>query len=430
MSHEKLILPARRIITLDDIFRLDGAPRIHTANDLYQEAWQRTAGLAFEQDFLSDWSKYRFKNRDKITSVEDAVRLINEAIQEAMDDPYTRVMDASKFSKHEDERQGTLRGIGVVFDEDDDAEGHPVISRVLEKGPAHKGGLLAGDAIVKVDGKPTAKLNREELVKLIAGDEGTTVKITVKRDGAEKTLDIVRGIVNVPTVRAERFGDVVFIKLSAFMQDDATEEMAEALREHQDAKAIILGLRYNPGGQVMNAIRIASLFLDEGEVVSIHQRVPFAGYTKTTYTLTPNSLIRLTVDSDSNQVIKRQLLPRDPNLSGGKPVFVLVDEHSASASEMLSGALKDLGRATLVGKTTYGKGIGQSVIPMMFETALVVTSLRYYSPSGFWAGDAHKNRIGIAPHHEVSLPEGKFPMPGKEHDTQFNFALDLARKAI
>src|SRR5690606_30238306 len=119
-----------------------------------------------------------------------------------------------------------------------------------------------------------------------------------------------------------------------------------------------------------------------------------------------------------------------PNLSGDKPVFVLVDEHSASASEMLSGALKDLGRATLVGKTTYGKGIGQSVIPMMFETALVVTSLRYYSPSGFWAGDAHKNRIGIAPHHEVSLPEGKFPMPGKEHDTQFNFALDLARKAI
>lgn len=431
MNKPTIIIPkSHGIITLDDLFRLNSAARTYTAEDLYQQIWQYVAGMAYEQDFLNDWGSYRFKYRGQIVTVEDAVRLANSAIQEALDDPYTRVMDASKFSSHQDEREGTLRGIGVVFESEDNEDGYPVIARVLEGGPANKSGLAAGDIIVRIDGVDTAKIDREALVKLIQGEEGTIVKIVVKRGAKEHSFEVERGIINVPCVRAERFGDVVFIKLASFMQDDATEEMAAALREHADAKAIILGLRYNPGGQVGNAIRIASLFLPEGEIVSIDQRVPFGGYAKTTYSLTSRNLIQETVDGESGQVIGRESMTREPNLTGNKPVFVLIDEHSASASEMLSGALKDSGRATLVGKTTYGKGIGQSVRPMLADTALVVTSLRYFSPNGHWAGDAYKNRIGISPHHEVSLPEGQVPMPGAPGDTQFNKALELARAAI
>ncbi len=424
-----IIVPQRRIITLGDLFRLGSSPRHYTPEDLYQSAWEIVAGLAWDQAFLANWGPYRFKYRGLIHTVADAVKYANQAIQAVMDDPYTRIMDESQFGDHEDEREGTLRGIGVVF-EDEDKDGRPVISRVLETGPADKGGLKAGDIMLKVNGIDTKTLNRQDLVKQIQGEEGTTVKITVKRGDAEKIFDIVRGIINVPTVRTDRFGDVAFIRLAAFMQDDATEEMAEALRAHTDAKALIIGLRYNPGGQVMNAIRIASLFLPAGEIVSIDERIAYGGYTLTKYTLTPNQLVRVTTDRETGKVLKRQLLSREPNLSGNKPVVLLVDGHSASASEMFAGALKDLGRAKLVGKTTYGKGIGQSVHPMIGNTAAVVTSLRYYGPSGHWAGDAHKNRIGIAPHFDVDLPDGKVPMPSQEYDTQFNKAMEVAHQLI
>lgn len=422
----RLFVPHRRPIILPEAFYGFRRPRTIDPQDIYHAVWEAVAGLAYDQSFLKQWAGYAHKYCEQIRTTEDAVRFANEALA-LLDDPYTRVLDPEKTGEHNDERVGTLVGIGVVFEGDPDSQGNLVIARVLENGPADKGGLKTGDVLLKVDGIALTGKDRKEVIDLITGEEGTTVKITVSRDGAEVDNDIVRGIINVPTVRTERLGKVAYIKLAAFMQDDTVDEMVAALTEHSDADAYIIGLRYNPGGQVMNCIRTASLFLDEGEIVSIRQRIPFRGYQKTTYRLAADRLVTEIVDEDSGRTYTQEM-PREKNLAGGKPVVVLVDNYSASASEMLAGALKDLGRATIVGKATYGKGIGQTVQPMLGDTTLIVTSLRYYNPSGHWVGDGHNNKYGVTPHHEVDLPEGV--MAGSPEDAQLNFALELIGKQL
>lgn len=416
----RLFIPHRRPIITPDEFYGFRRPQAVEPQDIYHAVWEAVAGLAYDQSFLPQWAAYQHKYCDQIVTVADAVRFANEALA-ILDDPYTRVLDPEKTGAHNDERVGTITGIGVVFELEEDGSGNLVIARVLERGPADKGGLKSGDALAKVDGTAIAGKERKEIIAMITGKEGSTVKITVIRDGAEKTFDIVRGIINVPTVRSERMGNVAYIKLSAFMQDDTVDEMVEALKQHADADAYIIGLRYNPGGQVMNCIRTASLFLDEGEIVSIRQRIPLRGYQKTTYRLRRDRLVCEIHNEDNNQVYSQES-PREANLTGSKPVVVLVDNYSASASEMFAGALKDLGRATIVGKSTHGKGIGQTVQPMLGGTTLIATSLRYYNPSGHWVGDGHNNKYGVTPHHDVDLPDGV--MAGSPGDTQLSFALE------
>jgi len=271
----------------------------------------------------------------------------------------------------------------------------------------------------QVNKLPRRNLEVDRFVK-----EGATIR------WQELEFEVTRGIINIPAVRPERVGEdykVLYLKFSTFMQDDTVDEMRQALEENDDAEAIVIGVRFNPGGQVLQCIRVLSLFIEEGVLVKMRQRIPYRGFQTTVYRLTKDKLIVERTIEDTGKTFSQEM-PRDPYLAGNKPVVVLTDKWSASASEMLAGALKDHGRATLIGKTTYGKGIGQTPQPLLEGTVAVVTSLRYFSPNGHWAGDAHKEKIGIAPHIEVDLPEGV--MPGSPEDAQLNRALEVIEEQL
>ncbi len=422
------IIVPQRIVLPWEIYGIRQAPQ-PTPVDVYHAAWETARALSYDTDRYGDWDQFEHKFCDQIRTIDDAVKFANEAYA-TLDDPYTRFLGPKKAQKQADERQGTLTGIGVVFETKEDEDGNIVIGRVLEDGPAHNAGILPGDALKKVGRFLVKNMTREKMIERITGEEGTKVKLTIVREGEELEFEVTRGIINIPAVRPERVGEdykVLYLKFSTFMQDDTVDEMRQALEENDDAEAIVIGVRFNPGGQVIQCIRVLSLFIEEGVLVKMRQRIPYRGFQTTVYRLTKDKLIVERTIEDTGKTFSQEM-PRDPYLAGDKPVVVLTDKWSASASEMLAGALKDHGRATLIGKTTYGKGIGQTPQPLLEGTVAVVTSLRYFSPNGHWAGDAHKEKIGIAPHIEVDLPEGV--MPGSPEDAQLNRALEVIEEQL
>ncbi len=426
LSAPRIFIPYRQPIITPNIIYNFARPQRVDPRDVYHAAWEGVVGLAYDTSFFPKWGELAHAFCDKITSVEDAVHYANEALA-LLDDPYTRLVDPEKTAEMEDERQGTLVGIGVVFEEDADAAGNLVIARVLENGPADKAGLKPGDAIKAVDGVAITSIPRKDIVHRITGEEGTKVTITFVRQGAEQTIEITRGVVHVSSVRVRRYGKIAYVQLASFIQDGMVEELETALDEHADAEAYILGLRFNPGGQVGNCVRATSLLKDTGKIVTIRQRIPFHGYQRSVSQLLKDRIRTVNFNEDNGQNYAQDM-QRHRNRTGNKPMAVLIDGYTASAGEMMAGFLKDSGRAILIGKRTYGKGIGQTVQPLLLGTTLIVTSLHYFTPSGHWAGDAHKNRIGIEPHFDVDLPEGI--MAGSPGDTQLNFALAKMEEAI
>ena len=423
MTQRIIIIPKQRLVRPDEIFGIRQLVQQVTPADLYHGVIQLTEGMAYNDvgDFVAT---YLHKYCNQIHTMDDLEKFANEALA-SLDDPYTRFLGPKKTEAQSDERKGTITGIGVVFKADLDEDGNLVVDRLIEEGPAYQAGRRPMDVIVKVGRFKVANKDRREIVDMITGEAGTVVKITVKRGDETMVFDITRGIIDIPAVRVERVGKdgkIAFLKFSTFMQDDAADEMENALTTNADADGYIVGLRFNPGGQVGNCLKIASMFIKEGVIVKIRQRVPNAGYQTTVFRLTEDKLVMDITNEDTNQTFTRES-PRAPYLADGKPVVVLIDKWSASASEMLAGALKDNGVATIVGKTSYGKGIGQTPQPLVLNTMLVVTTLRYFSPNGDWFGDAHKDKRGVTPHFEVSNPESA--MPGGPEDKQLAKAIEL-----
>jgi carboxyl-terminal processing protease len=418
-----IIIPRQRLVRFDEVFGIRQLRPQVTVGDLYQGVIQLTQAMAYDDigDFVGT---YLDKYAGQIQTMDDLERFANEALA-SLDDPYTRFLGPKQTEAQSDERQGTITGIGVIFKENADSDGYLVVDRLIEEGPAYKAGMRPMDVLVKVGDFDIANKDRREIVDLITGEAGTVVKITVKRGGETMVFDITRGIIDIPAVRVERVGKdgkIAFLKFSTFMQDDAADEMEDALTANADADGYIVGLRFNPGGQVGNCLKIASMFIKEGVIVKIRQRIPNAGYQTTVYRLTADKLVQEITNEDSGQTFLRES-PRAPYLVGGKKVVVLIDKWSASASEMFAGAVKDNGAGTIVGMTSYGKGIGQTPQPLVLNTMLVVTTLRYFSPNGDWFGDAHKDKRGVKPHFEVSNPEGT--MPGSPEDKQLAKAIEL-----
>jgi carboxyl-terminal processing protease len=423
MSQRTLIIPKQRLVRPDEIFGIRPVRQSVTFEDLYHGVIQLTRAMAYE-DVGNFVETHLNKFDGQILSMSDLERFANEALA-SLDDPYTRFLGPQKTEKQSDERSGTITGIGVVFEAEPDKDGNLVVDRLIEEGPAYQAGIRPRDVIVKVGRFNVANKDRREIIDMITGEAGTVVKLTIKRGEETIVFDVTRGIIDVPAVRTERVGKdrkIAYLRFSTFMQDDAADEMENALTTNADADAYIIGLRFNPGGQVGNCLKIASMFIKEGVIVKIRQRIPDAGYQTTVYRLKADKMVLEITNEDSGETFIRES-PRAPYLAGGKPVVVLLDQWSASASEMLAGALKDNGVATIVGKTSYGKGIGQTPQPLVKNTTLIVTSLRYFSPNGDWFGDAHKDKRGVTPHFDVSNPESA--MPGGPEDKQLAKAIEL-----
>lgn len=379
---------------------------IQTApKETIDEVWQIINHQYVDTSFNNtDWLKIRqeYIKNASYQSRDDAYKAIREMLGK-LEDPYTRFMDPEEFQNMRIDTSGELTGVGIQIAKDEKTDRLLVISPI-EDTPAFEAGILAQDLIVKIDGTDTKGMDVNDAVKMIRGERGSQVTLTIKRNGKERDYDITRERIEIHPVRASirdtELGKVGYIRLTTF-NEHAAKDMQKAIEEHEKAGVVgyVLDLRSNPGGLLYSSINIARMWLDEGTIVSTVDRQGL---------------------SDRESAKNKALTD--------KPLVVLVNEGSASASEILSGALQDNHRATLLGTKTFGKGLVQSVRPLGDGSGLAVTIAKYLTPSG-----RDINKEGIAPDIMLKLSEqqleklysGDRSDLGTEKDPQFAKAIDV-----
>ncbi|MBL6797865.1 MAG: PDZ domain-containing protein [Synechococcus sp. BS307-5m-G39] len=324
----------------------------------------------------------------------------------SLDDPYTRFLDPKEFKQMQIDTSGELTGVGIQITLDKDTKDIVVVSPI-EGTPASKAGVQPKDVIVSIDGESTKGMTTEDAVKLIRGQEGSEVTLGLRRKGEVVIVPLKRARIEINAVesRLNSGSDgtkVGYIRLKQF-NAKASREMRAAIRdlEKQGAQGFVLDLRSNPGGLLEASVDIARQWLDEGTIVSTKTR-------------------------DGIQDVRRAT----GSAVTDRPVVVLVNEGSASASEILSGALQDNNRAVLVGQKTFGKGLVQSVRGLSDGSGLTVTIAKYLTPKGT---DIHKN--GIRPDVPVELSEEEIQsltveQLGTGKDSQYRAAETTLIKAL
>ncbi len=306
---------------------------------------------------------------------------------EAAGDPYTVFFNKKEAAEFDQDLNGEISGIGAELGKKD---GKLVIMSALDSTPAQKAGLQPNDIIAGVNGEDSSSWSIEKAVSKIRGEKGTTVKLTIVRAGEVSEVSITRDTFTDPSVKTEEKGDIGIIHISRFDKDTASLTR-EAAEKFKDKKAVVIDLRGNGGGYLDAAQEIASLWLDKGQIV-VTERV--GGEIKQTHTATGDNTLK------------------------GKKTVVIIDEGSASASEILAGALQDHKVATIVGKKSFGKGSVQNMIELRNGAMLKVTIAKWYTPNGKNIG-----KHGIEP--DVVVAAGKNDT--KDSDTQLLRALDIVK---
>ncbi len=376
--------------------------------ELVDEVWQIINRQYVDATFNGeDWRSIRSEYLDRTYSdKEEAYGAIREML-ERLEDPYTRFMNPDEFQSMQIDTSGELTGVGIQIAKDEETDRLIVVSPI-EDSPAFEAGILAKDIIMEIDGLDTEGMDVNDAVKLIRGEEGTEVTLTIKRGSQEIDYPISRARIEIHPVRARLesspIGPVGFIRLNQFSAN-AAGEMREAIEdfENQNVEGYILDLRSNPGGLLYSSIEIARMWMDNGKIVSTVNR-------------------RGTVDEEAAN--NRALTD--------KPLVILVDGGSASASEILSGALQDNDRAVLVGTKTFGKGLVQSVRGLGDGSGLAVTIAKYLTPSG-----RDINEEGIPPDVVLELSEEERKelqrdrtRLGTPDDPQYVKALDILTQEV
>ena len=315
----------------------------------------------------------------------------------SLDDPYSEYLTLEDFNALEEQTNGKFFGIGVSVSSNE--EGQILVIAPIKDTPAEKVGIKTGDLILKVNGEPVSGNDLQAAVAKIKGDKGTSVKITIYRPSTKETkdIDVKRDEIKLETVISNKIKDLGYIGITQF-NDNTYDEFKKALDslKEKNIKGLIIDLRGNPGGTVDSVEKIANELLPEGTIVSAKNR---AGQVVFDY------------KSDKECL----------NL----PMAVLINGGSASASEILAGAIRDFKKGTLIGEKSFGKGIVQSVFPFPDGSGLKITTSEYFTPSG---ENIHKK--GIKPDIEVKLPENVKGI-GIEHletDNQLKKAIEVLEK--
>ncbi|MFN5696715.1 MAG: S41 family peptidase [Cyanobacteriota bacterium] len=369
MAREMVITPAGGVSIAD------------SPKEVMDQAWQ----IVF-RDYLDTTGKYTPEQWRKLRSTllaksygsnKEAYEAIRGMLA-TLDDPYTRFLDPREFKEMQIDTSGELSGVGIQLSLDKDTKELVVISPI-EGSPASRAGVMPKDVIVSIDGKPTKGMSTEDAVKLIRGKAGTTVNLVLRRKGQNLTMPLTRELIELHAVnhQVNTTPDgmkVGYIRLKQF-NANATKDMRAALKdlESQGVQGYVLDLRSNPGGLLMASVEIARQWLNEGIIVSTKTR-------------------------DGIQDVKRAT----GKAVTTKPLVVLVNEGSASASEILSGALQDNNRAVLVGQKTFGKGLVQSVRGLSDGSGMTVTIAKYLTPLNH---DIHHR--GIVPNVPVKMTEAE-----------------------
>jgi carboxyl-terminal processing protease len=327
-------------------------------------------------------------------------------------------------------------GIGAAVGREHDKDGNEtqtgplMINDVVPNSPAEKAGLAPGDKIKAVNGTDVTRLPIDDAIMLVRGRANTDVTLTIIRDGKERDITITRQVVTPVDVTDKDLGDgIAYIRLHDFGDEKTVEAMRDALTKHDDADALVLDLRNNPGGRLDVVIDMLSMFVRDGKLLRVYARMGSPAeapmYSEAEYSVKGSKVIDSQRPGGTGDP-KVKDMSRMTYMVDGRPLVVLVNGLSASASEVFAGAVKDNKAAILVGDTTYGKGVGQSYLHLSPEVTLSVTSLRYTSPSGHWAGDANEDKRGITPHVSVTNPEGT-RLGGKE-DLQLQKAIEILKE--
>ena len=366
-----IVVTGAGILSNDSPASLNQSPK-----ELIDQVWQIIDKQYVDATFNQvDWVAVRddYLGRDYNDS-EQAYEAIREMLSQ-LDDPYTRFMSPKEFQNMQIDTSGQLTGVGIQIAKDEETEQLMVIAPI-EDTPAFKAGILAKDIIIKIDGQSTEGMELNEAVDLIRGREGTQVVLTIQRGEEEKDYAITRARIEIHPVRARveqtDKGKIGYIRLNQFSAN-AAGEMRDAIKDLEDenVEGYILDLRSNPGGLLNASVEIARMFLNDGGIVSTVSR---------------------TGQQDDQRANGRNLTD--------EPLVILVDGGSASASEILSGALQDNDRAVLVGTKTFGKGLVQSVRGLNDGSGLAVTIAKYLTPSG-----RDINKLGIEPDIKFEMTE-------------------------
>ncbi|OKH14234.1 carboxyl-terminal processing protease CtpC [[Limnothrix rosea] IAM M-220] len=355
----------------------------------------------------NDWRRVRKEYLEKdYSNQEEAYDAIRDMLA-LLDDPYTRFMPPQDFENMQIDTSGELTGVGIQISKDKETD-EVVVIAPIEETPAFEAGIISQDKIVAVDGTPTDGMELNDVVNMIRGKRGTEVILTIRRNEEILEFSIVREIIQIHPVKASidtnAIGDIGYIRLTQF-SGQATSEMREAIEdfEAQNVDGYILDLRSNPGGLLYASIDIAQMWLNGGGIVSTVNRVG---------------------EVDRQEAKAKAITD--------KPLVVLVDGGSASASEILSGALQDNDRAVLVGTQTFGKGLVQSVRRLGDDSGVAVTIAKYLTPSG-----RDINKEGIVPDFVVELEEemreqlqADRTKIGTMADPQYSKAVELLKEQL
>ena len=358
---------------------------------LFEKTWRVISREYYEPSLNhQNWNRWRTRYQGEIHTLDDAKIAIDTMIA-SLNEPYTRFMTKDDFEDLTSSITSKIYGIGVNIYSN---SGKIEIFNVMPGTPADFAQLKQGDIITAVDGKDIAGMNISDVASIVRGPENSIVELTILRDGKKLTKKIKRKEIKIKTVKSSVLDNHIgYIKIISFMSGTTPNEFIDALNNTKNTDSLIIDLRGNTGGLLDNAVFIADRFINQGTIVDIIYR---NGYKKT-------------------------IKAKDEHMALDKPIVVLVNGASASASEILSGALKDSHRATLVGRKTFGKGLVQKVVPLPNQTGLNVTIARYLTPNG-----TDINKLGIKPDIEIGN-EFDFFIDNKK-DIQLEKAKEILNK--
>ncbi len=329
---------------------------------------------------------------EEINQSESMDSAINGLLQSL--DPYSAYMSPEIFNEIQTETSGEFGGLGIEVSME---SGVVKVISPIDDTPAAKAGIKAGDYIVKIEDTQVQGKSLSEAVDLMRGPVGSSIELTIRRKGEKKalTFNITREIIKIQSVKTDVLEkNIGYIRLTSF-NENSSEQIQKNIKELENNKninAYILDLRNNPGGLLSQAIKISDFFLDNGEIVSTKSR---------------------------KKSENRKWFAKKGDLTNGKTLIVLINYGSASASEIVAGALKDHKRAIVVGENSYGKGSVQSIIPLKNDGAIRLTVAKYYLPSG-----KSISEVGVSPDIEIDEDGKEFKIK-TDKDNQLNYAIKL-----
>lgn len=363
-----------------------------SSQKLFDNTWKIIRDNYYDAELNKQaWSRWKEHYHGKIKNDDDAKVAIDTMLA-SLDDPYSRFMNKSEYSEQNNSINSKITGIGVNITS---VSGKIKIVNVMEGTPAQFANLQPNDIIFSIEGKEVNGMSLSDVANLVRGPENSFVNITVLRNNNKITKRVMRKEIKIKTVKGSVIDKSIgYIQISSFIGSTTPNEFLEALEKTKNTDGLIIDLRGNTGGLLPNAIFIANLFIPQGNLVSIVGR---NGY-------------------------KYDINAQNTEFGINKPTIVLVDGSSASASEILSGALKDYKKAKLLGTKTFGKGMVQKIIPMPNETGLNLTIAKYLTPNG-----TDINKVGITPDIKVefSLKDVK-----NNNDAQLQAAKTILSKMI